>query len=173
MNALHLDPATGFLESASPGSLTFDSGKKVRFLELATAYRQAKKFPKVSDICDEIGLNIRTFERHLELDTNFAAAWKEISTHIEYQCISDMSDLRVKNPMYMFGLLRYLNPKRWNPNEKHDVSISLNVFGDAIKELPTYKEGEIVSASPAIAPQTEALPSESQILGRDLTGGDK
>jgi hypothetical protein len=172
LNALQVDPATGFLEHGGPSNYGFTADKKVQFLELAKAFRIENKFPNVSLICDQIGVDIRSFERHIAVDEPFKQAWQEISTHVEYQCISDMSELRRKNPMYMFGLLRYLNPKRWNPNEKPETAININVFSEAIKELPRYKDAEIVDTSPAIAPRQLELPSENDILTKDLSTVD-
>ncbi len=178
MNALTIDPATGFLQSPGPRNTGFTADKKLEFLKLAEESKRRKVFPPVSDICDLIGIDIRSFDRHLVIDSNFKSKWDELSTHIEYQCISDLSDLRRKNPMYMFGLLRYLNPKRWNPNEKQTIDININAFASALKDAPTIKDAELVESSPAIAPQLELLPSENQLLTKDsstvdATGGAK
>lgn len=165
MNSLQVDPTTGFLQNNFTSHYGFTVDKKLHFLELATQYRKDGKFPKVSAICDQIGINIRSFERHLELDEKFAAEWKEISTHVEYDCISDMSELRKKNPMYMFGLLRYLNPKRWNPDSKLSVQVDIKAT-DGLIDRAQSVEAEIC---PASAPQTEGLPSEKHILAEDTS----
>lgn len=167
-NALIVDTATGFLQNNFTSNYGFTAEKKVQFLELATAYRKDGKFPKVSAICDLIGINIRSFERHLEVDEPFKIAWEEISTHVEYDCISDMSELRRKNPMYMFGLLRYLNPKRWNPNDKSSATVNINMFADTVKKIAEYQDASVVptdhagstvvsSASPSMLSDVKAV----------------
>lgn len=163
MNPLQIDPATGFLTSPSPTNYGFTAEKKIHFLELATAYRKESKFPKVSLICDQLGIDIRSFERHLELDTNFKEAFDEIAKHIEYECISDMSDLRKKQPLFMFGLLRYLNPKRWAP----DAKLSITVDNRSVSPLFDRASSVDTDASPAGAPQSNALPSRPHILAKE------
>ena len=144
MNSLQVNSDTGFLESPSPSNATFTSDKKINFIEAADKYRKEGKFPRVSDICDVVGIDARTFERHLELDDRFREAWKEVSTRIEYDCISDMSDLRKKNPMYMFGLLRYLNPQRWNPSSNQTNQVNnISIFVDNLKDIGTQKAIDI------------------------------
>lgn len=154
MNSLQIDENTGFLESDNANS--FNSARKIQFLELAKEFKNQGKFPKVSTICDQININITTFERHLDLDPAFKEAWQEISTHIEYQAISDMHELRTKNPMYMFGLLRYLNPKRWNPDSKMQISVDYR----AITGLADKADAVDAEVCPVSAPKTIDVPTE-------------
>jgi len=150
MNALAVDPHTGFLTNENVNGFTAD--RKLQFLALAQEFKNQNLFPKVSVICDQLNINITTFERHLDLDPVFREAWNEIATHVEYQCISDMHELRRKNPMYMFGLLRYLNPKRWNPDAKLQISVEHNAI------LPLTEKARAIDAD--IAPNNEKLSTE-------------
>jgi hypothetical protein len=158
MNPLSVNSKTGFIES--DGVNGFTSERKIQFLELAKDFKTQGKFPKVSMICDALGIHARTFERHLESDEVFREAWKEIATHIEYQCISDMSDLRTKNPMYMFGLLRYLNPQRWNPSENRTAPVgNVSIYLNNAKQVSEFRDAEIVDNTPAISPQSIDSPT--------------
>lgn len=149
MNALQVNAETGFLESPSPANATFTSDKKVKFLEMAKEFRLKRKFPDVSAICDEVGIDLRSFERHIHQDEAFKNAWNEIASHIEYQAIAEMSDLRQKNPMFMFGLLRYLNPQRWNPASNANQSgLNVSIFVDNVRERQATVDTTVIDATP-------------------------
>lgn len=77
MNPLVKNAETGFLEADNEWS--FSSNKKKRFLQITKDYIQTfSEFPLTHKICEEVGINLRTFERHLKLDETFKDEWTEI-----------------------------------------------------------------------------------------------
>lgn len=164
MNPLQIDEATGFLTSPGNAQYGFTAAKKLKFIELSQQYRKDGKFPHIATICEAIGINFSTFERHLEQDGQFREMWSEVASHVEYECISDMHDLRKKQPLFMFGLLRYLNPKRWSPDNKMNIQVDFKAT-DGILNKAQAIDADI---SPVIAPKMEQLPSETHILEQDM-----
>lgn len=163
MNALQVDPKTGFLESRNPSGYTFTAEKKVQFLELAAGERAAGRFPNLSNLCDVVGVNMLTVDRHLTQDSAFKSAWDEIVLRVESQCMSDMYDMRLKQPLFMFSLLRRLLPNRWNPDSKLNVTVEHS----GISALFDKSKAVEAEACPASAPQLNELPSERHILEKD------
>lgn len=77
MNPLVKNEETGFLEADNEWSFT--SERKIKFLGIAKDYVvNFNEFPLIPAICDKVGINLRTFERHLKQDGHFKDEWKEI-----------------------------------------------------------------------------------------------
>lgn len=124
MNALQVNPTTGYQESSNCAS-TFNSERKCQFIELARQIiEEAHEYPNVGDLCRVMKISVRTFQNHLQSDEKFAEDWKELELKGEATCLSDMYSLRRKNPMYMFGWLRARFP------EKYDQSRRVELNGD-------------------------------------------
>lgn len=166
MNALRVDPKTGFLESPSVTGFTFTAEKKTRFLELMMTEKQAGRMPNLSDLCDVVGISMTAVDRHIREDPVFKSAWDEIVLRADAQAISDCWDLRKKNPMFLFGAMRRLMPSRWNPDAKLHVSVEHSTVGSLIDKAKAVD----IESSPAIAPQNEGLPSREHILTKDIEG---
>lgn len=65
---------SGFLDTGSGlALLSFDSQRKLKFLELAAAY-----WPNMSRCCREIGIHYQTFLNHRKADVKFYEALQEI-----------------------------------------------------------------------------------------------
>ncbi len=77
MSELARNADTGFLEASS--SWAFTSDKKQSFLQLVREYIETfNEFPLTHAICKKVGINIRTFDRHLREDPVFKSEWTEI-----------------------------------------------------------------------------------------------
>lgn len=80
MNQLAVNPRTGYLESPNGVSgRNFDSAKKIQFLELAKKHiDETGRFPKVTALCNVVGIGHYTLETHLKKDAIFAQDYREI-----------------------------------------------------------------------------------------------
>lgn len=144
MNPLLPNPTTGFLESASHYGTNFNSDRKLKLIETAQAYRkETGKWPDLGKLCDSIGINPLTFDRHIKLDAKFREAWHNIALGGKYQLESLMYDLSGKNPMYMFGWLRKHFPEEYNPEYKVSVTVDASVTSKLLNKADAY-EADIV-----------------------------
>ena len=133
MNQLVANPETGFLESFSPTLQTFDSEKKLQFLQAIQDHvKETQKWPDMGSVCDAVGISTKTFERHLVNDAVFADAYRSVTLRGKYKLESIMFDLSTKNPMYMFGWLRKYFPAEYNPDHKVSVEHNINVLQNLI-----------------------------------------
>ncbi len=160
MHPLSVNPKTGYLES-NVGS-SFDSASKVRFLELCREFKAKEdKWPDIGSVCDSIGVTLKTFEKHLQVDEEFRDAWEELTLRGEATLTSKMYDLATKNPMYMFGWLRRWNPQRWNPDFKVNISTDYSQVKGALDGARAVFEAELVDKkdiAPANSLQLEQKP---------------
>src|SRR5258707_4768646 len=90
MNALTLDPKTGFLQSRCHVGETFDGIKKQAFLELALNSVNSESTVNIASMCDQIGIGVRTFNTHLVVDPAFKEAWQEVLDRIEERLVTVM-----------------------------------------------------------------------------------
>ena len=155
MNAITVNPLTGYQESPNCNS-SFNSDKKVEFLKLAREIIDNHEYPNVGDICKVLDINVRTFQRHLEIDEKFAEDWRELELKGEATCLSDMYALRKKNPMYMFGWLRARLPEKYDSSRKVEINGDLSwvkKLNDAISTVNQpiiATDAEIISTPPKI-----------------------
>lgn len=128
MNPLVVNPTTGFLDADNWNSFTSD--KKVKFLELADKYvKEQGKWPDLAMLCDTMDIDVRTLDRHLQIDPKFKEAYNGITVRGKWKLESLMYDLSSKSPLYMFGWLRKHFPAEYNPDYKHDVTVNISVSG--------------------------------------------
>lgn len=75
MNSLARNDDTGFIDSG----YSFTSNRKLEILKLAKEYVQTfREFPLIHELCKTVGIDVRTFERHLKQDSAFKYEWDEI-----------------------------------------------------------------------------------------------
>lgn len=156
MNQLQPNSQTGFLESKSPNSFTFDSAKKVAFLELANKFADQEEAPNLNQICKTIGIGLRTFYDHIEADYEFKQGWEEVLLKIEDGLQRSLIRSGMKGAQgttaAIFWLKNRFN-KRWNDGtgqSSQDLASIKNALGlntgfiDAEivepKQLPTEKK---------------------------------
>lgn len=149
MLPLAVDPVTGFLESRSNNHFTFNAEKKQRFLDLAMNERREGRFPDFGLLCDQVGISMTAVDRHLRDDPKFKELWDEIVLRTDAAVMRDCWDLRKKNPMYLFGLMRRIMPQRWHPEPRQSVSVDINVAGTRLDKSEVY-DAELVQRSAVI-----------------------
>ena len=147
MNALSIDPASGFLESPTDNHLTsFNVHKKQLMLEYAGKYWQDQKImPAKHELCESVGIDIQTLDRHLKLDNVFNNAWKELLLRGESLLENKMYEYGKTRGgyMHMITWLRRQFPERWNPEYKVTQQIDVS-FQNAIADKAKAIDGEVV-----------------------------
>lgn len=152
--ALQLNPESGFLDS--PNSLSsFSTPKKLRFFEIADQYRKdTGKWPDTSSICESVGVSMRCFYHHLEIDKLFKTEWEERLLRGEARLTSKLADMN--NPIGPLAVLRRYFPDRWNPQPTVGVTVNVQTnerlavdarqFIDVtpVNELPSPSEKPVV-----------------------------
>ena len=144
MNALQVNPTTGFLESISISNSTFDSKRKEDLLATAEKCFQATgTMPDITTLCAAIGIEPRTFQRHLEFDEKFKEAWDNLLLKAKWQLESKMYEYAKGKSgyMHMITWLRRNFAAEYNPEARivhvsdnsqiKDVSMRLNNYIDA------------------------------------------
>lgn len=158
MNSLAVDPATGFLESSSPDHATFDAQKKVKFIELAQACVEKNQAPKLKEICNVVGINVRTFWNHVEQDHAFKSAWDEIRFQVEDILSQSLVNLGQKaNGVGACAFwLKNRVPERWSDNPGVHQNFSdfswVKKLGDALNSL--NKQPVIATEAEVVKPKT-------------------
>lgn len=145
MNALQKNPETGFLESYSTALASFDSPKKLKFLELAKEhFEKTGEWPEIDSLCKAVDIAPRTFDRHIKSDEAFAEAWKDIKLPAKWKLESMMYRLGSKNPMYMFGWLRKEFPEEYDPEKKIIHLTNMSEQKAISGRISEYLDAEIV-----------------------------
>ena len=147
MNAMQVDAATGFLQSKTNNSLTaFDARKKTLMLEYAGKYWQDQKImPAKHELCQSVGIDIQTLDRHLKADTVFANAWKELILQGESLLENKMYEYGKTRGgyMHMITWLRRQFPERWNPEYKVTAQVDVS-FISALQDKAKAIDAEVV-----------------------------
>jgi hypothetical protein len=141
VNALTVNPQTGFLESVAPNFESFDSQRKQALLQLANECADRDEAPNLNEICKRIGINLRTFHRHLQVDEVFREAWDEVRLKIEDALQRSLVRQGVKGSQGITAAIFWLKNRvseRWNDGQPH---ISLDLSG--LKQLTPVNNGFI------------------------------
>ena len=159
MHALTVNPTYGYMESGN-SEFTFNAERKHEFLELARdIIENHHEYPNVGDLCRVIGINIRTFQRHVADDKRFGDDWHDLELKGEATCLSDMYALRKKNPMYMFGWLRARLPEKYDTSRRIESTSDLSWVKRVAESINTTiipQEAEIVPPKPELPNPTDA-----------------
>lgn len=138
MNALQVDSSTGFLQSPTPNSLTaFDANKKTLMLEYAEKYWQDQKImPAKHELCQAVGIDIQTLDRHLKRDSVFNEAWKELLLRGESLLENKMYEYGKTRGgyMHMITWLRRQFPERWNPEYKVTQQVDVSFVSSLVSK---------------------------------------
>lgn len=144
MNALTKNPETGFLESKSRIHASFDSDKKVRFLEILRQCAEEKTWPRISDICKIVGIGSQTFFDHLKADAEFKRAYEDAVSPVEDQLAENL----YKQGMNANGITAniFLLKSRWSERwgDKQQISVDIGNVKDIFRRSETVIEAEIV-----------------------------
>ncbi len=154
MQSLQRNDETGFLETqktiANPKYQAFDSDKKTLFLSVANECLSRGKAPKLHELCDVVGVDIRTFERHLLLDSRFNSEWTEVKKRLASLLAGNLYDkAESKNGIVaVLAYLKYLESGSWF-GEKNGQTIS-DMSSDKKLEAAkkVYLDAEIVDELP-------------------------
>jgi len=150
LNALTVDPKTGFLQSSDSFWSAFSAEKKITFIERVNQIqKETGKWPNFAALCDEIGINPRTLERHLKIDEVFAGAFKDALLKAKWKMESGIYDLSGKNAMYALIWLRKWFPSEYNPEYKGNITVDVNVIG-ALTDRAKALDAEIISSPEGI-----------------------
>lgn len=135
MNALQPNDRTGFLESVNPTSQTFDSARKLAFLQLANEMADNEQAPNLTHICKAVGVTLKTFHNHLHEDEVFRDAWDETRLKIEDALQRSLVRSGVKGAHGTTAAIFWLKNRaseRWsdgNPQLNLDASQLKNIIG--------------------------------------------
>jgi hypothetical protein len=145
MHELVPNAQTGFLESVSPANYTFDSARKVKFLELANAAIEQGHYPAIHKICDAVGITHRSFDIHVKQDEKFGEAWDEIKRRINSSFTTDLSKkANSKNGIVAtLAILKYNESGSWLDSRKVQFSSESSNMQRILADIPVI-EAEIV-----------------------------
>lgn len=103
---------------------SFDSAKKVRFIELAHDAVEQGGVPHIANICKALGITVRTFQVHMVEDDVFKEAVDEAWLRVESELVDAMyANARKPNGVTdRIFLLKNRFPERWNENAKLIIS---------------------------------------------------
>jgi hypothetical protein len=152
VNALQVNPVTGFLESPSPSKISFDSDKKLLFLKTAEDhFREKRQWPDLNDLCQIIGIDPRTLQEHMKKDERFREAWENIKLPAKWGLESKMYEYaqRPGGYMHMVTWLRHEFPDEYNPETKIIHSSDNSNVKSLVNAASEIIEGEIVN-NPAL-----------------------
>jgi len=163
VNALQVNPQTGFLESRSAYHNSFDSDKKVKVIELVNQFAQEGKWPRLSVIAKAADVGAQTIRDHLASDPEFKSAFEEAMVPVEDNLVDNLW-AQGKNANGITANI-FLLKSRW-PDRWGDKSSTLSVDVGALKELSRRAEG-FIDAEVVDSPQ------KSISSGVDTTPGGK
>ncbi len=140
MNPLVKNPQTGYLESVSPASATFDAYKKSLFLQIVHEMLDAKEYPDIDMVCRQIGIDIRSFYRHLVTDSIFSSEWHAVKLRINSiwtRKLSIKADA-ANGTLANLAILRHNETGRWGDdrlNPANDLSHAKTVENAVIIDV--------------------------------------
>lgn len=151
MNAMQRDPSTGFLQSVGGNSnVAFDAAKKVKFLEIARKFQdEFRTMPTITELCETVGIDRVTFERHINADERFKAGWNEVLLRAQDVLVDVMFKNGQRPSGYMDRItwLRRHFPQHWNPEYKVSVNQNVQFFNTLEDKTKDYVDAEIVDTS--------------------------
>ena len=147
-NALQVDPATGFLTADNIN--TFTAGKKVAFLGIARRFAEQNLLPNLGKMCDEVGIDYDTFNKHLHEDDKFRSEWEKLKKRTYFGLAHELSvKANTKGGIIAnLAALKYL--ERGKFSEEPDVNNSVDFrdikrLADALNGIkPTVIDGEVI-----------------------------
>ena len=139
MNALTVNPETGFLDAGSVNA--FGSDRKKQFLEVCRGYHdQNRKWPDFGLVCKQLGISLTTFERHIKSDSEFSNQFRELRLGAKFQLESSLFDLGCKKGFEALIWLRKFFPEEYNPDHKVSIEHNVNVLGTLIQRAKDVSE---------------------------------
>lgn len=88
MNALAVNPQSGFLDAANHNGFT--SEKKLAVLELIKSAVAQKCWPSIASLVAQVGISPKTFYNHVDADPEFAEAYENAMAPVEDQLAQNL-----------------------------------------------------------------------------------
>jgi len=153
---LKANSVTGFLESNRESS--FDSVRKVKFLELAKQAAENHAMPDVASICRHVGISTRTYWAHIDVDPKFAEAWEEVVDICESGLVTKMYEFAQRPSNYMDRItwLKNMRPQRWDLEHRVRIVHDSRPQNSLIDSIKTAIDADIVGE---LGPATENAPA--------------
>ena len=165
MNALQVNQKTHFLESVNPLKQTFTSDKKLKLLQLANEHISTKQeVPDVLSLCNALGVNVRTFQRHLATDSTFNECWKEVLAKIDLLLTNDLY-VKSKSKMGTLALLAYLRHNesgKWNQEQTINHVTDSSSSKTLLSSVNDFIEADIVGESKQLNTSKSAKHSNNE-----------
>lgn len=159
MNPLVPDPRTGFLGSGN-SPVAFGAHKKAALLGLARKeIEENSRVPSLLSLSKAVGISLRTFQRHLQLDEQFRDEFREILMSGE-SILTDVMFDRGKTPggyMDRITWLRRHFPENWNPEYKLNVASTNEIHQRVYDAIAIDSDPEILER----LSQTEKNPPDT------------
>lgn len=147
-----VNPETGFLENPAYVN-SFDSVKKQAFLKLF--YENGLRIRRT---CDELGISVDTVHRHYQIDKQFKDLYDDLEKRYldELEGVSRQNALNPRSVIERIFQLKCLLPEKYGQeNRPQNISISLNVDGNLIKEMKNREQ--IIDVDPINSTQIENM----------------
>jgi hypothetical protein len=157
MNALQRNEETGFLESQGYSGATFDSSRKLQFINLAEEhFKTTGNMPDLVSIAEAVMVSPRTVENHLRDDPGFAEAWRNIRLRGKWKLESKMYEYAQGKGgyMHMITWLRKEFPEEYNP----DIRIQSSTDFSWIKKLQEAFNPPVIATDATIV----STPNQSE-----------
>jgi hypothetical protein len=138
---LQINPQTGFLEAPTKKINSFDADKKLQLIQLITEIADQGKWPGIHKLCRSIGVAPSAFYEHLEVDTEFKAAYEEALLALEDHCVDNL--IRQGNSANGVTANIFLLKNRWGKRWNENYQIQLNGHDGQIKNLIDRNRGFI------------------------------
>lgn len=106
-------------------------------LEYAEKYWQDQKImPAKHELCQAVGIDIQTLDRHLKRDSVFNEAWKELLLRGESLLENKMYEYGKTRGgyMHMITWLRRQFPERWNPEYKVTQQVDVSFVSSLVSK---------------------------------------
>lgn len=151
VNPLRVNEETGFLESPTTNHSialergAFTSARKVRVLQLINEAIDKEEYPSLDKICKEVGIAVRTFTEHVQIDEAFRRAWWEVKDRLK----SVFTEQLALKAMSKYGtvanlaMLRWLESGTWLPETKIN-HVTNNANENIIKVVSTVIDAELL-----------------------------
>lgn len=165
MNALQLDPKTGYLESRNPQGNGFTAERKVRFVELCHETITNGDWPSIEELGEAINVAPSSIYDHLKVDPLLKQQWKEIKTRLSSFYTKTLASKARLNQgtIANLAILKYLETGSWlqnlplNPSQDNGPTKQLiSQYSGAIDAeivVEADKSGDIEPINPVIIPQ--------------------
>lgn len=130
---MQVHPATGFLEAKIKKISSFDADKKLQIIQLISDLSEAGKWPGIHKLCKSIGVAPSAFYEHLEVDSEFKAAYDEALLALEDHLVDNL--IRQGNSTNGVTANIFLLKNRWGKRWNENFQVQLNGQDGQLKTI--------------------------------------